>query len=77
MADHCPLCERPKQSPSEYCTLHSNAHTNLENAYPAWSKAYDGNLTKEEYFTKVEKLGESGHAVKAVIRHLRGKTAGP
>ncbi len=77
MADHCPLCERPRQPPTEFCTLHSAAHSNLENAYAAWIKAYAGNLTKEEYFTKLEKLGESGHAVKAVIQHLREKAAGP
>ena len=77
MAEHCSLCERPKQSPSEYCTLHSAAHTNLENAFAAWSKAYDGNLTREEYFTRLEKLGESGHAVKVVIQQLREKRVGP
>jgi hypothetical protein len=77
MADHCPLCERPRLSPSEFCTLHSAAHDNLEDAYAAWSKSYDGNLTREEYFTRLEKLGETGPAAKAVIQHLREKNAGP
>ena len=75
MADHCPLCERPRESPSELCTFHMAAHANLENAYRAWSKSCSGNLTKEEYFSKLEKLGETGAAVRAVIQHLRGKKA--
>ncbi len=76
MAEHCPLCERPRESPSEFCALHSAANTNLENAYAAWSKAYSGHLTREEYFTKLDNLPETGPAVKAVIQFLRGKEAG-
>ncbi len=77
MADHCPLCERPREPTTEFCALHSATYINLENAYATWSKAYDRSLTKEEYVTKLEKLGETGHAVKAVIQYLREKKAGP
>ncbi len=71
MADHCPLCERPKETASIFCNLHKAAHDNLENAYASWSKANSGNLSKEEYFAKLEKLNETGNAVKSVIQHLR------
>jgi len=74
MADQCPLCERPKKSSSDYCNLHKAAFTNLENAYSSWSKAY-GKLTNDEYFAKLENLGETGRAVKNLIRHLRKKGA--
>ncbi len=77
MADHCQLCERPQQSHSEFCSLHTTARTNLENAYTAWNNAYGGKLTKEEYFANLEKLNETGQAAKTVIQHLRGKNAGP
>ncbi len=73
MADHCPLCERPRQAPSEFCALHDAAHANLENAYLAWNKSYGGNLTKEEYFAQLEKREETGRAVKSVIQYLLGK----
>lgn len=73
MADHCSLCERPKETSTEFCNFHRAARDNLENAYALWSKACGGSLTKEEYFAKLEKLNETGHAVKAVIQNLRGK----
>lgn len=74
MADQCPLCERLKESLSDYCNLHNAAIANLENAYTSWSKAY-GKLTKDEYFAKLENLGEIGRAVKDLIQHLRKKGA--
>jgi hypothetical protein len=75
MADQCPLCERPKESRSEFCNLHSAAFRNLESAYSSWNKAYDGKLTKEEYLTRITGLPETGASVKEVIQHLRGKGA--
>lgn len=71
MADHCSLCERPKEPASEFCGFHNTAFTNLENAYSSWSEAYGGNLTKEEYFVKLEALAETGRTVKQIIQHLR------
>lgn len=75
MADQCPLCERRKEPASEFCNLHSTALTNLENAYASWNKGHGNNLTKEEYYAKLEALPETGRAVKAVIQQLRGKGA--
>ncbi len=75
MADQCPLCERRKEPNSEFCDIHTPALTNLENAYSAWNKAYAGNLTRKEYYVKLESLTETGRAVKDVIQHLRGKGA--
>lgn len=72
MADQCPLCNRPREPPSEFCNLHDTAFRNLESAYSSWNKAYDGKLTKEEYFTKITALPETGRSVKEVIQRLRG-----
>jgi hypothetical protein len=47
--------------------------TNLDNAYASWNKGYGNDLTKEEYFAKLEALPEPGRAVKSIIEHLRGK----
>lgn len=69
----CPLCERHKEA-SDFCSLHESARRNLEAAYGTWNKGY-GNLTKEEYYEKVENLDETGRAVKEVIQHLRDKGA--
>jgi hypothetical protein len=50
---------------------------NLESAYQAWSKGYDGKLSRKEYFAKVATLPETGQSVKEVIRHARAKGAVP
>jgi hypothetical protein len=74
MPDHCALCERPKETESEFCSLHNAAGKGLDAAYSAWKKAY-GNLTKAEYLVRLEQLNETGVAVKDVIRHIREKGA--
>ncbi|MGD0689619.1 MAG: hypothetical protein ABSA50_07610 [Candidatus Bathyarchaeia archaeon] len=71
MADHCPLCRRPKKPPSEFCAFHYTAQTNLEAAYAVWCKSIGLNLTKEEYYARLEKRDETGAAVKALIQYLR------
>lgn len=73
MVDHCSLCERPKESSSEFCSFHNSALRNLEEAYASWNKAYDGKLSKEEYYAKLTDLAETGRTVKNLIEHLRGK----
>ena len=73
MDDHCSLCERPKESSSELCSFHNAALRNLEDAYASWSKAYDGKLSKEQYYAKLTDLPETGRTVKNVIEHLQGK----
>jgi len=73
MGGQCPLCERPKESSSELCSLHNTALANLDNAYLSWNRAYGGSLTKEGYFTKLATLSETGRAVKDVVRYLQGK----
>jgi hypothetical protein len=75
MADQCSLCERPKEPRSEFCNLHGVAFRNLESAYSSWNTAYDGKLTKQEYFAKITVLAETGRSVKEVIKHIRGKGA--
>jgi len=75
MAEQCPLCERPKESSSGFCSLHNTAFRNLENAFSLWNKAYDGKISKEECVDKIETLPETGQSVKEVIRHIRGKGA--
>jgi hypothetical protein len=71
MADHCPLCQRLKKPPSEFCAFHHAAQTNLESAYVVWCKSFGIDLTKEEYYARLEKRDETGDAVKAVIQYLR------
>lgn len=46
----------------------------MDKTHSAWRKAF-GEMTKTEYFTKVEALPETGKAVKDIIRHLREKGA--
>lgn len=73
MADHCPLCQRPKKPPSEFCAFHYAAQTNLEGAYAVWCKSLGPDLTKEEYYARLEKRDETGAVVKALIHYLRNK----
>ncbi|MGA2791830.1 MAG: hypothetical protein ABSF00_13835 [Candidatus Bathyarchaeia archaeon] len=73
MADHCPLCQRPKKPPSEFCAFHYAAQTNLESAFAVWCKSIGPNLTKGEYYARLEKRDETGAAVKALIQYLRSK----
>ena len=72
MSDQCPLCERRKDSGSDYCVFHNTALANLDKAHSAWRKAF-GEMAKMEYFTKVEAMPETGKAVKDIMRHLREK----
>jgi hypothetical protein len=57
--------------PSELCALHYEAQTNLESTYEVWCKSIGPNLTKEEYYARLEKRDETGAAVKALIQYLR------
>jgi hypothetical protein len=73
MAGQCLLCERPNEPPSEFCSLHAVALENLESAYSSWNRAYEGKLSKADYYAKVLALPETGRSVKEVIQHFRGK----
>ena len=73
MGDQCPICKRPIEAPSDYCTLHNAAFKNIEHAYPEWSKAYDEKLTMKEFFDKIAALPETGKWAKEVIQHLRAR----
>ena len=74
--EKCPLCERQKQPEGQFCSFHAIALKNLEKAYLDWSAAYDGVLTRGQYFTRLMELNDTGAAVKDVIRLLRGREAG-
>jgi len=73
MPDHCAACGGPTAGDAQFCTRHLTASRNLEAAYEVWRKAYGGSLSKEDYFSKLEALQETGQAVKEVIEHLRRK----
>jgi hypothetical protein len=73
MVEQCSLCERPKESSSEFCSLHNTALRNLENAFSSWNKAYDGKISRKECLDKIETLPETGQSVKEMIRCIRGK----
>jgi hypothetical protein len=70
MLDVCPLCERKKSDGMDFCSLHDAAFTNLENAFTIWSTAFGG-LSKDDYFSKLVQLSETGESVKNVIQHIR------
>jgi len=67
MVDQCSLCEKPREAESEYCSLHEAALTNLEAQYGKWLKAFGEGLSKDEYFSKLLSLDETGDAVKRLI----------
>lgn len=67
MVDQCSLCEKPREQHSEYCSLHEAALTKLEAHYANWFKAFGGTLSKDEYFSKLLSLDETGDAVKRLI----------
>jgi len=76
MPDQCPLCDRRKEPPSDFCTFHGAALKNLEEAYAIWTKAFDGQLTKEEYYAKVLARSETGRAIRDLINYIRAQGAG-
>lgn len=67
MVDQCSLCEKPREAQSEYCSLHEAALTYLEAQYDKWLKAFGEGLSKDEYFSKLLSLDETGDAVKRLI----------
>jgi hypothetical protein len=75
MAAKCPLCERHPEPHSDLCYLHDLAAKNIENAYSAWNKAYDGKLDKGDYYARIAPLPETGRFAKEVIHYLRSKGA--
>lgn len=74
MSGLCPLCQRKIEDGTEFCSLHNTALKNLEHAYPFWQEAF-GSLSKDEYYSQLEHLPETGEAIKKVIQHLREKSA--
>jgi hypothetical protein len=76
MPDRCPLCERRKEPPSDFCIFHRAALKHLEEAYATWTKAFDGQLKKEEYFTRLLDREETGRAIKELINYIRAQGAG-
>jgi hypothetical protein len=52
------------------------ALANLDMGYLAWKRAL-GNITKSEFFVRMEALPETGQAVKKLIHHLRDGGAIP
>jgi len=73
--DQCPLCERRKVQSSKFCELHSSAVEKIESAYSVWNRGY-GDLTKQAYYDKLERLSETGRAVKEIIQYVKSKDEG-
>ena len=71
MVGRCPICNRTVEPAGDFCTLHNTALRNLEQQYLQWDKAYGGNLAKNDYYTKLLKLNETGPAAKNLIEYLR------
>ncbi len=69
MTERCSLCERRIEK-EQFCSLHNNALRNLQQGYKVWNEAI-GDMTKETYYSELEKHAETGHAVKEVINYLR------
>jgi hypothetical protein len=71
-SEQCPLCERRKAQSSEFCILHESAFEKINSAYSAWCKGY-GELTKDAYYDKLERLNETGRAAKQIIQYFKDK----
>jgi hypothetical protein len=50
--------------------LHNAALRNLQEGYEVWNEAF-GDISKEKYYSELEKHPETGRAVKEVITYLR------
>jgi hypothetical protein len=74
MVDQCSFCEKPREPHSEYCGLHKVALANLEAQYANWLMAFGGELSKDEYFSKLMSLRETGDAVKRLITRNQQNT---
>ena len=74
MNRQCSLCERRKEQKGEFCSFHTAALVNLERCYTFWNEALGG-LEKDRYYSELEKLVETGSAVREVIRYLRSYRA--
>jgi hypothetical protein len=73
MVGRCLICEKSREANGEFCALHTTALRNLEREYPRWNKSFGGSLTRDEYYTKLLSLNETGLAAKEVISHARVK----
>jgi hypothetical protein len=74
MVEQCSLCSRRRGQTGEFCNLHNAALANLEHCYVSWTKAF-GRIEKDMYYSELEKLADTGSAVKEVIKRLREKRA--
>lgn len=70
MAEVCAICGRTKVASSEFCENHQMAKLNLDKAYEAWRRAYGGELSTEDYFSRILKLSETGQAAREVAKYL-------
>ncbi len=67
----CALCDKRREAESEFCDVHITAHKNLKKGFAAWSRAFGGGLSEQEYWTELEGLTETGQAVKEMIKRLK------
>jgi len=72
MTDHCSICERRKQEKEQFCSFHNTALRNLEQGYKKWNEAF-GEITKEKYYSELEKQPATGHAVRELIKYFRDR----
>lgn len=72
MPEQCPLCGRRRIEGVGLCNIHNTALGNLERAYIDWNRAF-GRLERDQYYSKLEKLPDTGAAVREVIQYLRVK----
>ena len=63
------MCASETESEGEHCVLHQAALQNMHDSFLSWSKAY-GNLSIEEFLSKLVKLRETGSSVKDVATFL-------
>jgi hypothetical protein len=76
MVDECPICQRPKDQDSQFCSLHSEASKNLERQYEKWRMAFGEEIGRNEYFRQLLPLEETGQGVRRVIEYLQRSKAG-
>jgi hypothetical protein len=70
MLQKCPLCERHKEDGERFCNFHNTALANLEEGFAVWKRAFS-DLSRSEYYARLEELENTGTRVRELIQYLR------
>ena len=69
-SEKCIVCGAPIESETDdYCNQHLAALQKLREAFPEWSRAYEG-IRPKEFLSQLSKLTETGDRIKEVAAFL-------